>query len=171
MTIRSAPLQSTGMKKNHSAAPQKKTVEWFVDQCGRVGIKATQQRRQIFDALSRSMDHPDAECIYKQVRKKIPAISLDTVYRNLHTLEKHGIIQRAGTPDSRARYDANTDMHHHFVCVECGLITDFTDSSLDKYRPPKNISMAGEIRRLRIELHGRCSRCASADKQNKTRTM
>jgi Fur family peroxide stress response transcriptional regulator len=137
-------------------------VEWFLAQCARAGIKATHQRREIYRELARTEEHPDAETIHKRVKRRIPAISLDTVYRNLRTLEEHSIIRRVGATGYRARFDAKLAPHHHFVCTRCGLIRDFHDSRLEGLQPPEQVLALGKVSSLHIEVRGVCTNCAPA---------
>ncbi len=90
------------------------------------GLKVTPQRLEIFREAARSEDHPDVEAIYRGVRKRVPTISLDTVYRTLRVFLDHGLLVSRGTDEDRLRLDANTRPHHHYVCRRCGLTRDVT---------------------------------------------
>ena len=58
-------------------------------------MKLTNQRGEIISYLQRTRSHPDAKEIYNKVKKKLPRISLGTIYRNLDFLAKNKkIIQR-----------------------------------------------------------------------------
>jgi len=48
---------------------------------------------QVFTALQGDHSHPFAHEIYRRVHKKLPRISLATVYRNLHSLVEEGKIR------------------------------------------------------------------------------
>jgi len=127
--------------------------------CREHGIVATHQRTEVYRELARTAEHPSAEAIYKRVRARIPAISLDTVYRTLRLLEAKGVISRAGFEEGRTRFDANTDRHHHFVCTECGLIGDFYSDALDRFSIPPEVSEMGSVDGVYVELRGRCRKC------------
>ena len=131
----------------------------FVERCRKEGLKATHQRTEILRELARTGDHPDAETLYARVRKRIPAISLDTIYRTLRLLEESGIISRVGAIRDRARFDANTDRHHHFVCTECGLVRDFYSDALNNVAVPPATSDVGEVATVYVELRGICHAC------------
>lgn len=140
---------------------KQESASWFVDECARLGIKATHQRREIYEELSRTQAHPDADTIYKGVKERIPAISHDTVYRNLKVLEEHGVIQKVGAIGYRTRFDANMTPHHHFVCTRCGLIRDFYDERFNEYQPSSDVLEMGKVDGLRVELRGVCKQCSS----------
>jgi Fur family peroxide stress response transcriptional regulator len=127
--------------------------------CRRYGVKATHQRSEIYRELAGTNEHPDAETIYAQVRKRIPAISLDTVYRTLRLLEKKGLISRVGSFGEKTRFDANTDRHHHFVCTRCGFIGDIYNEEWDDFRAPSDVMAMGTVNSVHIELRGLCKVC------------
>ena len=131
----------------------------FADICRRHGVKGTHQRTEIYRELASTDAHPDAETVYLNVRRRIPAISLDTVYRTLRLLEEKGMIWRVGTLQDRTRFDANTERHHHFICRECGLVKDFHNATLDGLRPPQEAAAMGTVEYLQVELRGICTTC------------
>lgn len=140
-------------------AQVEKRVSDFTEACRREGIKATHQRTEILRELAGTEEHPDAETIYSRVRRRIPAISLDTVYRTLRMLEEKGIISRFGSGSDRMRFDANTGRHHHFVCNECGLVRDFYSDELDQIHTPASVSKMGSVDSVYVELRGCCRAC------------
>jgi Fur family peroxide stress response transcriptional regulator len=135
------------------------TLRGFVDACRAAGLKATHQRMAIYRELVRTGEHPDAETIYKRVKKRLPALSLDTVYRTLRTLEDVGIVGRVGSIRDRARFDANVAPHHHFVCTRCGGVSDFTSDALDGFDPPRPVKKMGRVESVYVELRGVCRAC------------
>jgi len=130
-----------------------------VERCREAGLKATHQRMEIYRELAGSAAHPDAESVYRGVKQRIPAISLDTVYRNLKTLEEHGVIRQVAMADHRMRFDADLDPHHHFVCTSCGAIQDFHSAALDSFAPPASTRTMGDVDSIHIELRGVCRSC------------
>ena len=134
-------------------------VNVFSGVCRRYGVKATHQRAEIYRELARTNEHPDAETIYARVRKRIPVISLDTVYRTLRLLEKKGLISRVGSLGERTRFDANTDRHHHFVCTECGFIGDIYNEEWNDFQAPSDVIAMGKVNSVHIELRGLCKTC------------
>ena len=136
-----------------------KRVDAFSQVCRRCGVKATHQRREIYRELAGTNEHPDVETIYSKVRKRIPAISLDTVYRTLHLLEKKGLIARVGFLGEKTRFDANTDRHHHFVCTECGLMGDVYNEEWNDFSTHGEVVAMGTVNSMHVELRGLCKAC------------
>lgn len=142
-----------------SAPPVERRIADFVEACRRQGVKVTSQRVEILRELARTDEHPDVETVYFRVRKRIPSISLDTVYRTLRTFEEQGVVGRVGSMRDRARFDANLEPHHHFVCRKCGHIADFTSSEFDQLRPPAAIGVLGAVDSVYVEVRGLCAKC------------
>ncbi len=134
-------------------------LEAFVRVCREMGLKATHQRMEIYRELAETEEHPDAETIYLRVRKRIPAISFDTVYRTLRTLQGRGLIARVGVPQDTARFDANMANHHHFVCERCGAVRDFLHKDYDRLSMPNGVQAIGVPRTIRVEVRGLCHAC------------
>jgi len=132
----------------------------FANTCRTKGLKATHQRMEIFRELAGSEEHPDAETIFRNVRQRVPAISRDTVYRTLATLEGQGLIRKAEALSGSTRFDANTDRHHHFICTVCGAIKDFRSQALDDLPIPNSVRSFGNIESAQVQVRGVCSACA-----------
>ncbi len=133
----------------------------FQTTCREKGLKATHQRMEIFRELAASQEHPDAEAVFQSVRRRVPAISRDTVYRTLATLEEHGLIRRAEALSGSARFDANTQKHHHFICTSCGAIKDFRSEALDELPIPESVRSLGAVQAAQVQVRGVCSACMS----------
>lgn len=132
----------------------------FVKTCREKGLKATHQRMEIFRELAENEEHPDAEAVYQSVRQRVPAISRDTVYRTLATLEDHGLIRKAEALSGSTRFDANTERHHHFICTVCGAIKDFRSQALNDLPIPDSVKNYGTIESAQVQVRGVCSACA-----------
>ncbi len=145
------------MKK--SRMPDDRVVTAFKEACVRRNLRTTHQRLEIFRELSATGEHPDAITIYRRVRKRIPTISLDTVYRNLKLLAEYGLISIVGMSDERLRFDANMTRHHHFSCVRCGMIRDFYSVRLNALKMPEEAKAFGDTVSLHVEVKGVCDTC------------
>lgn len=137
----------------------------LASECRAAGIRLTRQRMAILHVLAGSDAHPDAEIVYRCVRKRLPRISLDTVYRTLGSLEALGIVGKISAFHGAARFDPNTSPHHHVVCTRCGRITDFVSSELDALGIPVPLQSWGKIRSVHAELRGVCSECLDPGEQ------
>lgn len=135
-------------------------VTAFGETCRQLGLKVTPQRMETYRAMILAGDHPDARTIFRLVRRRIPAISFDTVYRTLHLLEEKGVVARVATPGESARFDTNTGRHHHFTCTQCGDMIDFHSPEMDAIQLPGEAGELGAVHSLRVELRGICRKCS-----------
>ena len=135
-------------------------MKLFEEICRKSDIKITFQRMEIYRELVMADDHPDAETVYKRVKEKIPTISLDTVYRALWLFNDLGLIKTLSTPRESTRFDANLDIHHHFVCTNCGLTIDFYSQKFNELDIPESINEIGQPLSTHVEVRGICKECA-----------
>ena len=135
----------------------------FEQVCRSAGVKLTHQRVEIFRQVAQTGDHPDAETVYRGVRKRVPTMSLDTVYRALWLLSDLGVITTLGSPRERTRFDANLRRHHHFVCRSCGLTRDFYSAAFDELRLPQSVGTIGLVETTHVEARGVCRGCATKE--------
>ena len=126
----------------------------FNEACRKSNAKLTHQRMEIFREVAQTGDHPDVEKVYQGVRGRMPTVSLDTVYRTLWWLKELGLITTLGPLRERTRFDANLDRHHHFVCIQCGLMQDFYSDKLDKLTLPESLQSIGHVETTQVEVKG-----------------
>lgn len=137
----------------------RRMMDRFEDVVRRAGVKLTQQRIEIFREVARTGDHPDIETIFMHVRKKMPTVSLDTVYRTLSLFAELGLVTTVRPLNARVRFDANTEAHHHFFCTRCGAILDFEDRAFDNLEVPKAATSLGRADSRHVEFRGLCAAC------------
>jgi Fur family peroxide stress response transcriptional regulator len=125
------------------------------------GIKLTPQRLEIYRQAAATTAHPDIETIHRQVRRTMPSVSLDTVYRALALFADLGLISMIRPLGHHVRFDANTSPHHHFICSHCGAAIDFEDRDFDNLRIPASASALGRVVSRHVELRGLCGPCAA----------
>ena len=87
-------------------------------------LRMTHQREIILAELKRNRNHPSADELYTAVKKRIPHISLATVYRNLETLSNAGLVRKLEVTGRQKRFDGNLDPHDHITCTVCQRIDD-----------------------------------------------
>ena len=93
-------------------------------------MKYSVQRQTILEDVKERHDHPTAEMIYASVQRKVPNISLGTVYRNLNQLVEHGIIKKIATMQGGDRFDYKMEDHAHVHCTVCNQLFDLPYESL-----------------------------------------
>ncbi|MBN2032822.1 MAG: transcriptional repressor [Deltaproteobacteria bacterium] len=91
----------------------------------------THQRQVVFEEILKMKSHPTADEIYERVRKRLPKISMGTVYRNLEILASSGLINKIEPGHSQMRFEGNVRDHYHITCIRCGKIEDAEIEPLD----------------------------------------
>lgn len=134
-------------------APKKKT-------------RKTRQRVVILEELKKLKTHPSASEIYEAVKRRLPKISMGTVYRNLQLLHDSGEIVQLGTSDSQKRFDHNVHDHDHILCVSCGRIEDiYPEEPLElerKISSKTEFTIYGHF----LEFQGLCPECKKQEESD-----
>lgn len=112
------------------------------------GARFTRQRAAVYEHVLGVDDHPTAEEVYQSVRRRLPRISLATVYKALEALVQAGLAHKLAGGDGSARYDCRAEEHYHLRDLKTGevrdLPVDYDPGLLEKLDP-------GLIERLRRE--------------------
>jgi Fur family peroxide stress response transcriptional regulator len=126
------------------------------------GCRYTAQRGEIWKYLAGVDSHPTADEDYRAVQKRVPRISLATVYNALEALVNAGLATRITSGNGAARYDCRSDDHYHLRDVETGevrdLPTEFDSQLLSKLAPDlvDRLSRSGfQVTGYRLEVLGR----------------
>jgi Fe2+ or Zn2+ uptake regulation protein len=122
--------------------------------------RLTPHRREVFQVLAESCDHPTAYDIFSRVKDRSPSISLATVYNCLEHLTTHQLIKQVQIERGQSRYCANLQPHVHFHCEKCGSVTDAHPST--DFDPTQfwKLPTGTQITRNEVAIHGLCPRCA-----------
>ena len=121
--------------------------------------RMTHQRKVILKEIRKVNTHPTADEVYEAVRKKMPRISLGTVYRNLEILSTCGLIQKIGPVSSQMRFDGDTKNHYHIRCDYCGRLEDAPIESMDDIENAVSKMSDYSIIGHRLEFIGICPKC------------
>jgi Fur family iron response transcriptional regulator len=97
----------------------------------KAGLQPTAQRIAIARYVLCEADHPTAEDVKRWADRKLPKISLATVYNTLASLVEKGLLLelRLSHSDS-VFYDMNTEKHFHFLDEKTGRLLDIEEEEL-----------------------------------------
>ena len=123
------------------------------------GLRMTQQRRVILEELAAVTSHPTADELYQSVRRRLPRISLGTVYRNLEIMAQKGEIQRIGAAGTQRRFDATTAVHYHIRCTTCGRVADLSLKPIIRLEQEAANISGFAISGHWVEFQGACPEC------------
>jgi Fe2+ or Zn2+ uptake regulation protein len=121
-------------------------------------LRPTVQRYAVLEFLASHHAHATADEIFHAVNRRDPRASRATVYNNLHSLANAGLVREVLGEGQAARFDANLQPHHHFVCASCGLMEDIPWFDLS---PEAGTSPLGkrEVHSYEVVFRGTCVRC------------
>lgn len=134
------------------------------------GLRLTEPRRLILEAVCATAAHPSAFAVHRAVRRRLPSVSLATVYRNLRQLAAEGLLlERAGADG--LRFDGNVERHDHFTCLSCRRVFDVPPAGAASTRRRVAARTGFEVLDLRVEFYGRCVACRGRRRSRATRTV
>jgi Fur family transcriptional regulator, peroxide stress response regulator len=119
----------------------------------------TRQRKLILEELQKLKTHPTAASLYIIVRRRMPKISLGTVYRNLELLNQMGMVRKLDFSGGEARYDGNVEDHDHLRCICCMRVDDAPGPPLAITGGGKEDLGGYKVFGHRLEFFGVCPKC------------
>lgn len=135
----------------------------FRDLCRSHGLSATHQRQVIYQTVMSLPGHPSAELVYEEVRRRIPSISLATVYKNIRIFLDSGIFQEVSLHHGSLRVEPNLRPHHHVVCVRCKSVSDLDEAELEPVRLKHKLPRGFRLQRIAVDVLGLCENCSAKE--------
>ncbi len=123
----------------------------------------TPQRMVILQELCATKEHPTAAELFAAVRRKLPRVSLGTIYRNLEVLHEDGFVRKLELAGHETRFDGTTAPHYHVRCTSCGCVRDLPAPLHDKLVTQPVDSAGFRIDGHRLEFYGLCPGCQQGD--------
>jgi len=120
----------------------------------------TRQLAMVWQAIKDDKSHPTADQVYELVRRKLPNISLGTVYRNLQKLVALKKLQVLMLGRSQ-HFDPLVQRHQHFICEACDRVFDVLVESQREIRPAKLPEEGFTVTSHQLAFYGTCKGCSS----------
>ncbi len=135
----------------------------LADYLTRHHLKRSEQREIILDAFLRAGPHVSVEELLRAVHRRNPRIGRTTVYRSLKLFNDAGLASQL-LLGGEARFEPkwNREHHDHFVCTECGEITEFSNTEIERIQAEIAASIGFTIEGHRHHVFGRCRKCPAA---------
>jgi len=130
------------------------------------GFRFTAQRREVYDALLIKRDHPTAVDVFMRVQKKLPGISLATVYNCLETLTECGLVRAVNHDRQPSRYCANLQPHAHFFCEQCGAVHDVPANDAEPGTAGWQLPPGAVVSHHEVAFRGQCGACAAQNSKS-----
>jgi len=133
----------------------------FRELAAKHGLAVTHQRQVVYEAVIASHGHYSPEDVYATVRRRIPSISLATVYNNLRLFIGCGMLREVSPHATTLRVDGNLKPHHHLVCSRCKSVQDIEGEFIDFKRLSRLLPDGFDVTQPLIEVFGLCRRCSA----------
>jgi Fur family peroxide stress response transcriptional regulator len=136
----------------------------FRELCADHGLAMTHQRQVLYQVMRTMPGHPSPEEVYARVKRRIPAISLATVYKNIHLFVERGLLKEVSMHHGSLRVELNSHQHHHMVCSLCKAITDIEEKDFGVLPALERSPGGFQVERYAIDVIGLCTACQKADR-------
>ncbi len=132
----------------------------------KAGLKVTHPRVKILHIMENSEKrHLGAEEIYKSLLETGEDVGLATVYRVLTQFESAGLVIRHHFEEGHSVYEVNQGEHHdHILCVKCGRVDEFMDSTIEERQIAIARRFDYEITDHYLNIYGVCPDCRKKKK-------
>jgi len=147
------------MKKQTSTHSHESTMGEYASAMVQGGLRLTPQRLHVYEVLMDKRDHPTATEVFIRAQKRMPSISLATVYNCLETMVGSGLVKAVHVDREPTRFCANLQEHGHFHCAECGHVSDieFSQTHDKGWKLPAGFLVTQHD----LTLRGLCGECGS----------
>ncbi len=131
------------------------------------GFRLTRQRREVYEALIETPDHPSAVQVFTRVQRKMPTISLATVYNCLETLTQCGLVQQVNLDRGPSRFCPNVQRHAHFLCTACDRVQDVDLPAAAELARVWSLPADYVVTQYEFSLRGLCRECSAGAEQHR----
>lgn len=121
----------------------------------------TPQRQLVLDAV-RDLGHATPEQICTQVQRSAPAVNITTIYRTLDLMERIGLVRHTHLGHGAPSYSEEEHQHVHFVCHDCGAVSEAPLDLLDDVVTRMRADTGFELDVTHLALSGICRTCQDA---------
>lgn len=134
----------------------KKTIDRFRQICNAHHCRCTVQRLAVYRYICGNTAHPSVDEIWANVKKEIPTITRESVFRIMMEFSEWGLVYRMDKI-TNARFDGIAGNHGHLICRKCGAIIDFN--------LPKPLTIPSDAvgfcpDHIELRVSGICAACA-----------
>jgi Fe2+ or Zn2+ uptake regulation protein len=139
------------------------TTKHFTQLLVQAGFRITTQRVSILKALAQAQGPQSID----ELQTNLPDIDRVTLYRNLATLAKRGVVYQTDFRTGKALFElqdacALHPHHHHIICSECG-VTESVGVCVPQQTHTQLVTTSrtfASIESHTLEFFGTCKRCA-----------
>jgi len=121
------------------------------------GLRLSTTRRLVLEALFAADGPVSAEHITRRLK-----LDLTSVYRNLETLERHGLVRHVHLAHGPGLYAlCDQGEREYLYCERCGAVVSLPPEELDPVRERVRERFGYEARFTHFAIVGTCPECAA----------
>ena len=127
------------------------------------GYRFSEVRNLILTSLDNNKRPLSVTDFQQSLKLKKVSANKTTIYRELDSLKKEGIILELQLKGNKRWYELSSrDHHHHIICVDCDKVEDFAgcDSKNLVNKALKQAPDFAEITNHTVDFFGLCKLCA-----------
>ncbi|HLZ60246.1 MAG TPA: transcriptional repressor [Ktedonosporobacter sp.] len=123
-----------------------------------VGLKATRPRLLVLRLLQELRGHHTVDELVDELHHRSTPLPRASVYNTIDILVSRGLVMLADAGPGPALYEESRNWHHHFVCMDCGVVIDIPCVKGEKpCLVPDEVP--GIVEEAQIIFRGHCSQC------------
>ena len=123
------------------------------------GLRVSSARRLVLEALFAATDPISAERIATGLDGRFPSSDLASVYRNLETLERLGLVRHFHLGHGPGLYGLAGEEREYLVCDRCGALRSVDPSELDGVRELVDEAFGYRASFKHFPIVGTCADC------------
>ena len=140
-------------------------IDDIMQQIKNKGLKVTPQRRLLVKCILDDGGVVSAKDVFNEMRKHLPDVSMDTVYRGLGVLCEANILCKI-EKGKGSEYEIIAGEHlHYMICSKCGKREVFEACGISTESISKEKRKGFLITGHKLELYGICPNCNEGEKQ------
>ncbi|MAK45967.1 MAG: transcriptional repressor [Opitutae bacterium] len=142
-----------------SVSISQETLESFSDFLGSKGLRMTDQRKGVFEALFKQPVHFTAEQLLKDAQSLDETVSRATVYRCLPLMVESGIIRKIDVGQENKYYALNgtsETFKAQVICSDCDRIHDVDAPFMEWYGKTVSEKLGLQVKDQRLQVQAEC---------------
>ena len=139
--------------------PNKEIWEIFYEFLSEKGLRMTDQRKGVIEALFRQSGHFTAEELLKDAQELEDTVSRATLYRSLPLLVESGIIRKVDVGQDNKYYALNGQSETfkaQVICSDCNKIKDVDAPFMEWYGKTVSEKLGLKVQDQRLQVQAKC---------------